>query len=626
MRKRSNPRANLRPVLRLEILETREVPAVLLQIDYTYDTGFFKNNPDARAMIERVARELGNSLNANLAAIAPGSGNTWTATFYNPVTGAQTSVANPTIPANTLKIYVGARVIPGAEGGFGGAGGYILSGSSTWNSATLTRGHNGYAPWGGSITFDSSDDYFFGQTTSGLTASKVDFYTVAMHEMGHLLGIGTSAQWNAKVSGASFVGASARSTYGQAIPLSPDRAHWADGVTVGGKPTVMDPILPRGTRVTWSSLDVAALRDLGWGATAIPSSPVVSPPPATSPPVTSPVVSPPPAPTPPPVVLPALKQPSTVAFASGSDGTLEVYTSEGGTLTSTGLRFAPFGGYRGELRIAGGDFDGDGITDYAVATGAGGPAALAVLSGKDGSYLVTPTLPFGGYSGGLYVAAGDIDRDGISELVVAAGQNAPPLVQTYGVRGGLQLQSSFIAFDAMGWRGGIRVAAGDINRDGFADVVVTTGSVVGAVSIYSGAGLQGGAATRLVADFLPFGALPVGLNVAVGDVDGDGYAEVALGLERGALPFVAVWSGQALSSGATDSPVAVLLALPVDLYGSRVAIRDLDGDGRGELVVAGGGAVGVARAFTFEQLQFGETGAVSIYPPVAGGSRGIFVG
>ena len=611
MRKRPTPRANQRPALRLEVLETREVPAVLLQIDYTYDTGFFKNNADARALMERVATELGNGLNANLAAIAPGGGNSWTATFYNPATGAEVSIANPTIGANTLKVFVGARVIPGAEGGFGGAGGYILSGSTSWNSATLSRGHSGYAPWGGSITFDSSDNYFFGQTTAGLTTSKVDFYTVALHEMGHLLGIGTSAQWNANISGASFVGSSARSAYGGPVPLSADRGHWADGVTVGGRATVLDPVLPRGTRVSWTSLDAAALRDLGWGTTVTSPPPVVSPPP----PATSPVVSPP----------PATKKPPTVAFAGGADGTLAVYRLDGSALTATGQRFVPFPGYRGELRIAGGDFDGDGITDYAIATGPGGPAVVAVLNGKDGSFLVSPTTPFGGYTGGLYVAAGDIDRDGKSELILAAGQNAPPLVQTYRVNGGLQVQASFVAFDAMGWRGGIRVAAGDVNRDGYDDVVVTTGSMVGAVSMYSGAALRNGSATRLVADFAPFGALPIGLNAAVGDLDGDGYAEVALGLERGAPAFVAVWSGKALSRGATDSLANVLLALPVDMFGARLTIRDFNGDGKAELVVAGGGPVGIGRAFTFEQIQSGD-GAASVYPPVLGGTSGIIVG
>ena len=314
-----------------------------------------------------------------------------------------------------------------------------------------------------------------------------------------------------------------------------------------------------------------------------------------------------------------------MAFAGGAAGTLAVYRLDGAALTATGQRFVPFPWYRGELRIAGGDFDGDGTTDYAIATGPGGPAVLAVLNGKDGSFLVGPTAPFGGYNGGLYVAAGDIDRDGRSELILAAGQNAPPLVQTYRVNGALQLQSSFVAFDAVGWFGGIRVAAGDINRDGYDDVVVTTGSLIGAVSIYNGATLRNGSATRLVADFLPFGALPIGLNAAVGDLDGDGYAEVALGLERGA-PFFAVWSGSALSRGATGSPVNVLLALPADAFGARATIRDLNGDGKAELFVAGGGPVGVVRALTFEQIQSGGNGASSVYPPVLGGTSGIYVG
>lgn len=617
MRKRSTPRAS-QSVLRLEILEAREVPAVLLQIDYTYDTGFFKNNPDARAIMERVASEIGNSLNAPLAAITPGGSNGWTATFYNPATGAQASIANLTIPANTLKIYVGARVIPGDEGGFGGAGGYILSGSTAWNGATLTRGHTGYAPWGGSITFDSGDSYFFGQTTAGLTTSKVDFYTVALHEMGHLLGVGTAPQWNANVSGSSFVGASARGVYGGPVPLSSDRGHWADGVTLRGAATVLDPNLPRGTRVAWTALDAAALRDIGWGTT-VTSPPVVSPPPATS--SKSPPVSPP------PVTSPPVAKTATVAFAGGLDGTLALYRFDGSTLTATGQRFTPFPGYRGELRLAGGDFDGDGTTDYAIATGAAAPAVVAILNGKDGSFLVGPTLPFGGYTGGLYLAAGDIDRDGKSELIVAAGQTAPPLVQTYRVSGsGLQLQSSFVAFDAPGWGGGVRVAAGDVNRDGFADVVVTTASQIGAVAVYNGATLRNGSATRLVPDFFPFGALPLGLNPAVGDLDGDGHAEVAIGLERGAPGFVAVWSGKALSSDSSRSPIAVFLALPVDPFGARITIRDLDGDGKAELVAAGGGTVPTARAFTFPQIQSGGGGAASVAPPLLPVVVGIYVG
>lgn len=625
MRTRATPRASRRPLLRLEALEPREVPAVLLQIDYSYDTGFFKNNADARAVVERVATDLGNSLNANLAAIAPGGSNTWTATFYNPATGAEVSVPNLAVGANAVKVYVGARNIPGAEGGFGGAGGYVLSGSKSWNNATLNRGHSGYAPWGGSITFDSSERWHYGLTTAGLDSTEIDLYTVAMHEMAHLLGFGTAPQWTANVSGSTFVGSSSRSAHGGPVPLSADRAHWADGVTSGRAATLMDPVLPRGTRVAWTALDAAGLRDIGWGATPI-SPPATAPPPIVSPPLgpPPPVTAPVPAPAPPVVQPVPLAAPPTVAFAGGADGTLAVYRLDGGALTATGQRFTPFPGYRGELRVAGGDFNGDGVTDYAIATGPG-VAAVAVLNGKDGSFLVGPALPMGGITGGLYVAAADIDRDGAAELVVAAGQGAP-LVQTYRVNGGLQLQSSFVAFDAPGWRGGIRVAAGDVNGDGYGDVVVTTGSLVAAVGVYSGAGLRTGRTARLIPDFLPFGALPVGVSPAVGDMDGDGFAEVALSLERGAIPAVVLWSGKELSRGAVGSPAAVFLALPVDTFGARSVIRDLNGDGKAELVVAGGGSVGVARAFTFEQALAGGTGAASVYPPVAGGAMGIYVG
>ena len=629
------PRAGLR----LELLETREVPAVLIQIDYSYDTGFFTNNAQARAAIERVASDLGNSLTANPAAIDPSGTNTWSETFYNPSTGAQVSVANPSVGANTLKVYVGGRALGGGEAGSGGPGGYSLSGSAAWISTVQTRGHSGYSTWGGSVSFDRSADWFFGLTTAGLTANKIDFTTAATHELGHVLGVGTSSQWNANLSGSTFVGSNARAVYGGAVPLSPDRAHWADGVTVGGAATVLDPVLPRGTRIMWSALDAAGLRDLGWGATTITSPPpAVSPPPATSPP--PPATSPPPAPAPQPTPIPTYTPPSTagnpqpVAFTGGNDGTLFVYRGSGAGLYATGQRFTPFAGYRGELRVASGDFNGDGVTDFAVATGAGSVSMVAIINGRDGSFLVSPTVLWAGYTGGFYLAAGDIDGDGRAELVVAAGADAPPVVATFRVGGGgLQLQMSFIAFDAAWWRGGIRVAAGDLNRDGYADVVVTTGSGLGAVAIYNGADLRNGTAVLMSPIFVPAPGFAVGLNAAVGDLDGDGYGDLALTFERGGPSVVAVWSGATLTANPTVPvnqlpAVGVLFPLPGDAGGGRLAVRDLDGDGRAELVFASGSPQGrYARVFTFDQVSAGAGGSAYAAPlGAAPAINGIYVG
>ena len=588
-RGRNGPRA----APRLEVLEGREVPAVLIQVDYSYDTGFF-SNPDARAVMEQAAAELGNSISSNLTAIVPAGGNTWTATFFNPVTGAQATIPNMTVGANTIKVFVGGRALGGGEAGSASTSGNSVSGSADWVRGVMSRN------WGGSIAFDTNRNWYFGQTTAGLTANKLDFYSVATHELGHVLGIGTSNAWNSLSSGGYFRGGNAAAVYGGAVPLAPDGIHWADGLTLSGQAISLDPSIAYGQRVNWTSLDAAALRDLGWGAAASASTAAAGP---------------------------ALN-PQLVAVSAG--GAVSLVAAAGGTLASTGARFTPFAGYTGEVRVAAGDFNGDGVADYAVATGAGVAGTVAVISGT-GGYLVAPQNPFGGFAGGLSIAATDINHDGRAELVIGRGAGAPPLVRTYQIGGGgLQLQSSFIAFGAEWFRGGVRVAAGDLNRDGYGDVVVTSAVAVGAAVGYSGAGLRNGTATQLFAAFAPAASVPAGLNAAVGDVDGDGYADLALTFERGGPPVVAIWSGAVL----TQNPATEATNLPVmgafyafagnDTSGVRLALKDVDGDGRADVVASSGNSLNSqVRVFNFAP---GRSGAVAATPLGVATVSGIYVG
>ena len=583
---------------RLEHLEERDVPAITIRIDYTYDTGFFANNPEARAAIEQVAAELGNSISADLAAITPGGGNSWAAVFTNPATGAQTQLANLTVAADTITVFVGARTLAGSTIGLSTSDGYRVSGSTAWMNAVTTRGWSGFAPWGGSISFDSSVRWHYGLTTSGLDANELDFYSVALHEMGHVLGLGTSSQWTALARVGYFYGASADALYGAPVPLASDGDHWADGVTLAGQSVSLDPTLASGKRVTFSSLDAAALRDIGWGAAEAA---------ATT-----------------PFTLTGLADgQEPVAFTGSLHGSVAVYTRTGGALTDTGQQLTPFSGYGGTIRVAGGDFDGDGITDFAFTVGAGPQAVVEIVSGRDGSMIVNQTIIFQGFKGGLFVAAADIDGDGKAELVVSADAGAGPHIQTFRVANGtLQLQSSFFAFDNPAFTGGARVAAGDIDRDGYADVVVTTGGgALGRVAVYSGAALRNGTATRLLPDFIAFDGLWSGLNAAVGDMDGDGYAELAVSPDRGAPAHVKVWSGASLTANRNTQPSALPLAasffaLPTsDSSGARLALRDTDGDGRADLVVASGNQRNaVARAFTYEQMRDAPAGVPTVAP------------
>jgi hypothetical protein len=571
--------------LNLETLENREVPAVGITVDYSYDlranggSGFFEDRPDAKVVLNQVAQEMGQRISSNLSAITPSGTNTWTASFFNPVTGGQATIPNLNVPANTLIVYAGARPMSGGEAGVGGYGGYGWSGSSSWGSTVQTRGVSGFATWGGSIAFDTTKNWHFGLTTAGLDSNEVDFYSVATHELGHLLGIGTAPQWNAQISGSFFVGPNSQAVYGGPVPLNGDRAHWADNLTVGGQPVELDPTLNHGVRVSWSSLDQAALLDLGWSSGSVV-------PPLPPPPVV------PPSP-PPPVVPPTLS--GTPVLVSTPDGKVDLYVrASEGTLTFSGRTFTPFSGYTGTVRTAVGDFNGDGVADYAFTAGSGIWARTRIINGATNTALVGATKVLNGFEGGAFIAAGDIDRDGKAELVVSADRGGEPLVEIYRfANGGLQKIVGFLPFSAAN-RNGVRVALGDLNRDGAADLILGTGAgQAPRVAIYDGAILGTGRTVTLRPSFLAFSSdVGVGVNVAAGDVNGDGYDDLIVSQDSGGTSQVRVWSGASITAN-PGVPISSLTPLhdffangTTDRSGIRIATRDFDGDGKDEIVTA----------------------------------------
>ena len=129
-----------------------------------------------------------------------------------------------------------------------------------------------FGPWGGSVTFDTTANWSFAGTGGTPGAGQYDFLTVALHELGHVLGIGTSSSWftDVNVSNNTFTGPQAEASYGGPVPLdagagdgSPD-GHWADGTLSGGQVTVMNPVIPAGARRLFTALDWAGLEDIGW--------------------------------------------------------------------------------------------------------------------------------------------------------------------------------------------------------------------------------------------------------------------------------------------------------------------------------------------------------------------------
>src|SRR5262249_54108377 len=116
------------------------------------------------------------------------------------------------------------------------------------------------------------------------------------------------------------------------------------------------------------------------------------------------------------------------------------------------------------VTVAVADVNGDGVPDVVAAPGAGGGPDVKVFSGASGALLRHFYAYAPGFQGGLFVAAGDVDGDGKADVVVAPGAGGGPDVKVFSGASGALLRH-FFAYDP-GFHGGLSVAAGDVDGDG----------------------------------------------------------------------------------------------------------------------------------------------------------------
>lgn len=317
-----------------------------------------------------------------------------------------------------------------------------------------------------------------------------------------------------------------------------------------------------------------------------------------------------------------------------------LWGAPGGFVSGTALRAAGSDAYR-ESVSATGDFNGDGHQDLVRPDRVEyGPF------GRDGSAASIQRIKVAGSYDPLYAAAaGDVDGDGISDLVVGVSAIAPddeeytPSHLNYlrGSRDGLLPPITLKDGKGRLLAPGTQVSLGDLNGDRRADLVV------GGTSLHINYGTATGpgtTTTRVIDQDTP--GVPgtqeegdsFGSALSIGDVDGDGYGDVLAGNGQEAVGKQ-VWAGTfAVVPGGPKGPTGAGTkvfsqntanvpgtAESVDQFGRGVHLVDGDSDGRAEPVVAAPGENhGVGAVWVFRTTSSGATavGSFSFGPATLG--------
>jgi hypothetical protein len=345
--------------------------------------------------------------------------------------------------------------------------------------------------------------------------------------------------------------------------------------------------------------------------------------------------------------------PFPIFALGGAPGRVQIRRVGDGSLLAD---FAPYGSqYNGPVTVAVGDVNHDGFPDVVTGAGVGNPN-VRVFDGRaieTGAFnpnnptasMLANFFAYGlNFNVGVNVAVGDVNGDGFADIVTGASVGNPHVKVFSGKDiangtfnpNGSSVLAQWFAY-ALQFNIGVHVAVGDVSKNGFADIV--TGAAAGNpdVRVYSGQDIANGTfnpnGSSLLAQWFAYGLqFNIGANVAVGDVNGDGFADIITGATAG-NPQVKVYDGQAIANGTFrgTSADAFLLgefyAYQLGLnIGATVAAGDFEGTGHLDILT---GTTGGAPHYRAVRGQ-----ASGVQPPAVAGidaiasdlAGGVFVG
>ncbi|MBT6691469.1 S8 family serine peptidase [Candidatus Parcubacteria bacterium] len=225
--------------------------------------------------------------------------------------------------------------------------------------------------------------------------------------------------------------------------------------------------------------------------------------------------------------------------------------------------------FKGGVNIAVGDVNDDGATEIITAPMAGGGPHIRVFDMSGG--LVSEFFAYQhDFYGGVNIAVGDVNKDGIDEIITAPMAGGGPHVRVFDMSGALI--SEFFPYEH-DFYGGVNIAVGDVNKDG-ADEIITApmSKHVPEIKVYT-------YNNRRKSSFFAYGVdMTNGVKVTVADVNNDTWPEIVTVPAKGRSPEVKMFSIRGRLKGQFTAYSKSLTS------GISILARDISGDKMPEIL------------------------------------------
>lgn len=251
--------------------------------------------------------------------------------------------------------------------------------------------------------------------------------------------------------------------------------------------------------------------------------------------------------------------------------------------------------YKEGIHLTTCDVDGDLIDEIVASYGPKQEPWVKVF--RQNGKLVTKFLAYGkSVKGGVYLACGDVDGNGVDEIITGVPEKFSPQVRIFnGTNGKIAVSKGFFAFSTK-TKFGLRLATGDVDGNGVDEIIVGSGNgATSQVKIFNASG------STFNSGFYAYGTKDrTGINVAAGDVNGDGVDEIITGSGKTHASEIKIYS----AAGTTlkkFSPFGASYKL-----GVKISTGDINGDGIDEIITSkDSGSDTAVRVFTMSGKKIG---------------------